>query len=207
MGMQHKGTLGNQRIPACIVMWPSWCNLEHGDRSIDRVLNRCLWVPSVPLAVSHNIISDLNTRDVQFLPQLTEQETRNCHKLWLLSIYSSTFKCWTMSKQEMAAGYAWAQTLSGSGQWDVKVSFGGEGGKILTLTCSPPPTWACISLQQNHTNTHRSTSLCTGFKNISSIQRGQIALLPTISLLHSQLSRAAHYTHNLNTETVCCKVF
>lgn len=112
-----------------------------------------------------------------------------------------------MSKQEMAAGYAWKQTLSGSGQWDVKLSFGGGGRENSDLNIFTPPTWACISLQQNHTNTHRSTSLCTGFKNISSIQRGQIALLPTISRLHSQLSQAAHYTHNLNTETVCCIVF
>lgn len=38
----------------------------------------------------------------------------------------------------------------------------------------PPPVWACITLRQNHTNTHtKTTSLCTGFKNnISSVQCG-----------------------------------
>lgn len=43
-------------------------------------------------------------------------------------------------------------------------------------------------------------------QHISSIQRGQTDLLPTVSLLHSQLSQAAHYTHNPNTETVWCIV-
>lgn len=202
MVMQHKGTLGNQRIPACIVMWPSWCNLEHGDRSIDRVLNRCLWVPSVT-TLSVIKIQEMFNFCLSWLNRRQETATN----------YGCLASTHQLSSVEQCPSRKWLQVMLGNKHYQevdsemLKWVLGGEGGKILTLTCSPPPTWACISLQQNHTNTHRSTSLCTGFKNISSIPRGQIALLPTISLLHSQLSQAAHYTHNLNTETVCCKVF
>lgn len=59
-----------------------------------------------------------------------------------------------MSKQEMAAGYAWKQTLSGSGQWDVKVSFWGGGRENSDPNMFTPTH---LSLYKPTTEPHKHT--------------------------------------------------
>lgn len=111
--------------------------------------------------------------------------------------------------------YAWKKifkkrsciwTQSGSRWKDgLEWRLGGKG--VKERKPSTPPVWACTTLGQNHTNTQKTTSLCTGLKTTSHPFSVDTSTLPTISLLHSQLSQAAHCSHNLKTERKCAACF